>query len=185
MAGDRVAQVLSLDGGGFRGLVTARLIERIEEKVPGFLGGVDLVAGTSGGGILALLLAAGYPPRECQRLCRHAAEHVFRSSWLRSLNPFVSRYSGREKEKFLRRYLGEARRLKDMDKLVMVTAVNLLQCVKARGVHHNRSECMSQPATDRPLCPTTGRRGSCLPALLHLETHACRCLCSGRLWCLV
>lgn len=89
--GRLVVQVLSLDGGGFRGLVTARLIERIEEQVPGFLHSVDLVAGTSGGGILALLLAAGYNPRDCQKLCRHAAEHVFRSSWARSLNPFTSR----------------------------------------------------------------------------------------------
>jgi patatin-like phospholipase/acyl hydrolase len=83
--------VLSLDGGGFRGLVTARLIERLEERVPGFLSSVDLVAGTSGGGILALLLAAGYAPGDCERLCRHAAEHVFRSSWTRALNPFTSR----------------------------------------------------------------------------------------------
>jgi patatin-like phospholipase/acyl hydrolase len=52
-------RILSLDGGGIRGVLTASLLERLEEKQPGFLTMVDLFAGTSTGGILALALASG------------------------------------------------------------------------------------------------------------------------------
>jgi len=48
-------RIPSLDGGGIRGVLTARPLERIEAKRPGFLAGVDLFAGTSTGAILALL----------------------------------------------------------------------------------------------------------------------------------
>jgi patatin-like phospholipase/acyl hydrolase len=50
--------ILSLDGGGILGLLTAKLLERLEMAYPGFLSKVDLIAGTSTGGILALGLAA-------------------------------------------------------------------------------------------------------------------------------
>ena len=53
--------ILSLDGGGIRGLLTCRLLERIQKAHPGFLENVDMIAGTSTGGILALGLAAGVP----------------------------------------------------------------------------------------------------------------------------
>lgn len=52
-------RVLSLDGGGIRGVVTTILLQRIT-ATPGlenFLDAVDLIAGTSTGGMLALALA--------------------------------------------------------------------------------------------------------------------------------
>ena len=54
-------RVLSLDGGGIRGLITVILMQRLS-KEPGltdWLAPVDLIAGTSTGGLLAL--AAGIP----------------------------------------------------------------------------------------------------------------------------
>ena len=51
--------ILSLDGGGIRGIFSARVLERLEQAVPGFLGQLNLLAGTSTGGIIALGLAAG------------------------------------------------------------------------------------------------------------------------------
>jgi patatin-like phospholipase/acyl hydrolase len=58
--------VLSLDGGGLRGLITARLLDRLNSnpKISGWLDSVDLCAGTSTGGILALGLAIGKSPNE-------------------------------------------------------------------------------------------------------------------------
>ena len=52
-------RVLSIDGGGIRGLVTTVLLQRIV-AVPGLenlLDSIDLVAGTSTGGLLALAIA--------------------------------------------------------------------------------------------------------------------------------
>jgi len=53
-------QILSLSGGGFRGLYTATLLEKLEKEADKPLSEVfDLIAGTSIGGILAIGLAAG------------------------------------------------------------------------------------------------------------------------------
>lgn len=55
--------VLSLDGGGIRGVLTAELLRRTEQQRP-FLSRVDVFAGTSTGGILALGLARGLTPAQ-------------------------------------------------------------------------------------------------------------------------
>ena len=46
-------------GGGVRGALTTTIINRICEHNPKFLENVDFICGTSAGGILSLLLAAG------------------------------------------------------------------------------------------------------------------------------
>ena len=45
--------ILSLDGGGCRGYMSIRLLERVCDEAPGFLDRVDLFAGTSTGSIRA------------------------------------------------------------------------------------------------------------------------------------
>jgi patatin-like phospholipase/acyl hydrolase len=72
--------ILSLDGGGLRGVLTAKILERLEEAVPGFLDRVDLFAGTSTGGILALGLAAGLTPTEIGQLYKESSARVFADS---------------------------------------------------------------------------------------------------------
>jgi patatin-like phospholipase/acyl hydrolase len=73
-------RILSLDGGGIRGVLTATLLERLEEAHPGFLSKVDLFAGTSTGGILALGLAVGLTPTEIGELYTESGETVFADS---------------------------------------------------------------------------------------------------------
>ena len=70
-------RILSLDGGGIRGVFTATLLAKLEERVPGLLARVDLFAGTSTGGILALGLAAGLPPAELARLYLERGADIF------------------------------------------------------------------------------------------------------------
>ena len=69
---EKIYHVLSLDGGGIRGVFTATILTKIEERLGGKKIGecFDLVAGTSTGGILAcLLLLPGEDgkPRFCAR----------------------------------------------------------------------------------------------------------------------
>lgn len=68
--------ILSCDGGGIRGLLTARVIERLQREVP-FLDKVDLFAGTSTGGIIALGLAHGLQPAELVSLYRDRGPEIF------------------------------------------------------------------------------------------------------------
>ena len=62
--GDRELRILSIDGGGIRGVFPAAFLAGLEKR---YLGGstvasyFDLIAGTSTGGIIALALAAGLP----------------------------------------------------------------------------------------------------------------------------
>lgn len=69
--------VLSLDGGGIRGLLTSRILERLEQARPGFLDSLDLIAGTSSGGIIALGLAAGLTAQRVSSLFRDRGGEIF------------------------------------------------------------------------------------------------------------
>lgn len=78
-------RILTMDGGGIRGILSARILERIDEALPGFLSGVDLFAGTSTGGLLALGLGSQKTPAQMVGLYRECAECVFTDSLLDNL----------------------------------------------------------------------------------------------------
>ncbi len=66
---NRMFRIISLDGGGVRGVLTAGVLRRLvkSNRFPQLLQDADLIAGTSTGGILALLFAAGKKGRERER----------------------------------------------------------------------------------------------------------------------
>lgn len=68
--------ILSCDGGGIRGLLTALLIKKLDHDCH-LLKHVDLFAGTSSGGVIALGLAAGVPITEISELFRRNAKRIF------------------------------------------------------------------------------------------------------------
>lgn len=71
-------QILCLSGGGYRGLYTAALLEKLEAQAGKPLSQVfDLVAGTSIGGILALGLAAGVATRDLAAAFEQNADNIF------------------------------------------------------------------------------------------------------------
>jgi patatin-like phospholipase/acyl hydrolase len=77
-------RVLSLDGGGIRGIFPAVILSEIEKelKAKGFdnwqiFQNVDLIFGTSTGGILALALSLGIPAEEIKNLYFNNAKNIF------------------------------------------------------------------------------------------------------------
>lgn len=82
-----IYRVLSIDGGGIRGLVTTLLLQRII-STPGlenFLEDIDLVAGTSSGGLIALGIAHQVNLKELRNLFIDSGPKIFDDSWLDDL----------------------------------------------------------------------------------------------------
>ena len=74
-------QVLSISGGGFKGLYSATLLAEIEANIDSPLARhFDLLAGTSIGGILALAIAAEIPIAKAQRAFEQEGQTIFGNS---------------------------------------------------------------------------------------------------------
>ena len=72
-------QILSLDGGGFRGMFSAAVLARLEEDLGMRIADhFDLIAGTSTGGIIALGLGLGLSPREITAFYTEHGPRIFR-----------------------------------------------------------------------------------------------------------
>src|SRR4029450_9596305 len=77
-------RILTLDGDGIRGVITAVLLERLnaEAGLMGWLQQLDLIAGTSTGGLLAPALAHDLDVKEIRELYEQRAQKIFDDSWL-------------------------------------------------------------------------------------------------------
>jgi len=123
--------ILSLDGGGIRGIITATLLERLNTHpaIANFLEGVDLIAGTSTGGIIALGLAKGFSPAELVNLYKELGPTVFADSlWdnIKDLGTVIgAQYSTQPLERELKNFLGESTTLGQLHKKVLVAAFDL------------------------------------------------------------
>jgi patatin-like phospholipase/acyl hydrolase len=76
-------KILSLDGGGIRGLITIILLQRLSKQqgLGDWLNSVDLIAGTSTGGLLALAIANGLDLQVLRDLYETKGKSVFDDSW--------------------------------------------------------------------------------------------------------
>jgi patatin-like phospholipase/acyl hydrolase len=123
-------RILSLDGGGIRGLITAMLLIRLnrEKGLEGWLERVNLLAGTSTGALIALGLAKGLSLEEILALYRDKADAIFDDSWLDNLKDvgtvLGAQYHSDGLKRELQRMLGKAR-LRDLGKRVLITAFDL------------------------------------------------------------
>jgi patatin-like phospholipase/acyl hydrolase len=77
---DRLFRILSIDGGGIRGVFPAAYLAEIEKR---FLGGrsvaehFDMIAGTSTGGIIALALGHGMTAQQALEIYTERGERIF------------------------------------------------------------------------------------------------------------
>jgi patatin-like phospholipase/acyl hydrolase len=73
-------KVLSIDGGGIRGLIPVRILERLENHHPGIVQEFDLFAGSSTGAVLAGGFAFGLEPRFMRQMYQGFGADVFADS---------------------------------------------------------------------------------------------------------
>jgi patatin-like phospholipase/acyl hydrolase len=168
--------VLSIDGGGIRGIIPATVLAEIERRTGRATADLfDLIAGTSTGGLIALALAApgddGRPRwRAADVVALYEAEgpRIFSRSLRRRLfsgfGLLDERYSDGGLEAALDRYLGEAR-LSQALTPVLVSAYSL----EKRGpFFFKTSRARENPRRDYPM-REAGRATAAAPTYFEPE----------------
>jgi uncharacterized protein len=105
LTGDKPFQILSLDGGGIKGIFSAAALAAIEEDLhTDVTSHFDLITGTSTGGIIALGLGLGMRPRQIVDFYVTHGPNIFKKRWFNGLRSYFSRqYSAAPLETALKR----------------------------------------------------------------------------------
>ena len=104
-------RILSFDGGGIRGLLSAVILEQLDARVPDWRSGTDLLAGTSTGGIIALGLAKGLSPTDIRGLYYDKGSAIFSDNILDDVGDLFgltgAEYGNKKLRRVLRHTFGE------------------------------------------------------------------------------
>ncbi len=176
MEENKLKRILSLDGGGIRGILTSKVLEALEEKVndqyakkhgaprekPIRLGEYfDMVAGTSTGGILACILLCPsdddptYPrfsASEAVNLYLKNGKDIFKPTWYGRLPGFLegiggSKFGDMSIADVLKSYLKETR-LSQMMKPCLITSYDIQE---RQAVFFTSHDALKKESKDFPL----------------------------------
>ena len=109
-------RILSIDGGGIRGIYPAHILRCIEERLKiNLFNTFDMIAGTSTGAIIATSVATGVPAADIVTMYKEHGAGIFRKKRSWSLGLLDSIYDARYLEKvltvvFQRKQLGEIKK---------------------------------------------------------------------------
>lgn len=88
----KVYRILSIDGGGIRGVFPAAFLARIEEQISNPIGSYfDLIAGTSTGGIIAIALGLGLSATEILEFYENKGPKIFDQHHHPSINWIIQK----------------------------------------------------------------------------------------------
>jgi len=116
--------ILALSGGGFKGLFTAVILEKLEEDF-GFpiANKFDLLAGTSIGGIIALALAAEIPTNKIKELFINNKEKIFNKPHLFKGLAFKAKYSNEGLKECLTNIFQD-KKIRDLNHKIIIPTIN-------------------------------------------------------------
>ena len=119
-------QILSLDGGGIKGIFSAAVLANLEEdygiKITDHF---DLITGTSTGGIIALALGIGMRPRQIVDFYVREAPNIFASKPFAKVMQYLRcKYSSEGLRHSLEKCFKD-KQLKDSNKRLVIPAYNL------------------------------------------------------------
>ena len=122
-------RILSIDGGGIRGIIPLVILERLDTAMPGWRAGIAMYAGTSSGGLIALCLANGMRPRDILDLYMTKGAEVFsRSLWheIKEIDDLIGpKFDSDLRLALCTAVLGTSLRLGDLAPDVLITAFDL------------------------------------------------------------
>jgi patatin-like phospholipase/acyl hydrolase len=135
-------QILSLDGGGIRGIFSAAVLAAMEDDLKvRTIDHFDLIAGTSTGGIIAIALGLGFSPKEIISFYLEEGHAIFANplgrSSLRRL--FRSKFESEPLVAALQKYFGD-KRFGQSTKRLIIPSYNLGEddVYIFRTAHHPR-----------------------------------------------
>jgi hypothetical protein len=118
----KTMRVLSIDGGGMRGYIPCAILAQLEKQTGKPCHEMfDLIAGTSIGGIVGALLAAGIPAEDALKFFTESGPEIFKRRWWRYFGLFGPRYSGEAIEAVLRSKLLDAK----LKSRLLITSLDL------------------------------------------------------------
>lgn len=130
---DATFKILSLDGGGMRGLYTAEVIRRLEEVVGPIGDYFDMICGTSTGGLIALALAKGLTAAEIVEFYKNHGPSIFQRKKFLSEGRAIfqqvvgkGKYSNDYLSKALKEILGDTQ-MSQAKNLLCIPAYNLTE----------------------------------------------------------
>jgi patatin-like phospholipase/acyl hydrolase len=83
--------ILSLDGGGIKGLYTSRVLQHFEELYSVKIADCfDLICGTSTGGLITLALASGHTAKSIGDFYESRGKQIFLTRILLSVNCIIT-----------------------------------------------------------------------------------------------
>lgn len=133
MTTDKTFKILSIDGGGIRGLYSARILQVFEERYRcRVVDHFDLLCGTSTGGIIALGLAVGMSAAEIAKFYTEYGPGIFPPSYqfFRGIKQILGhgKYDNQALKNALTEKFGE-KRIKDSQSLL---------CIPSHSITHAR-----------------------------------------------
>lgn len=115
--------ILSINGGGIRGLIALQQLVKLEEICGVKLNEkFHLISGTSTGGIIAVMLAIGKSPKELLKIYTEHGDKIFEKRFLR-FGIFTAKYGSTYFEKLIESYVGNMR-LSDLSNDITIPAYN-------------------------------------------------------------
>lgn len=120
-------KIISINGGGIKGILAARLLERLNEAYP-LIDKTELYAGVSTGGLISLALAYGLDLNAIKNLYLKECKTIFRDTFWDDVEDLFgvagADYDIRNLETVLRKYFGSTR-VSELRKKVLVTTFDL------------------------------------------------------------
>lgn len=188
---EKTYKILSLDGGGIRGVFTATILTLIEGKLGGKKIGecFDLVAGTSTGGILAcLLLLPGddgkpkYSARDALEFYLNNGKKIFDMSWSQWLNSGAGLVDEKYSSKNLRDLIDEYAHgieLKDLTSDCLVTSYD----TEKRDIHLFKShKAREDPERNCPIDEVALATSAAPTFFEPIQTSKKNCLIDGGMY---
>jgi uncharacterized protein len=124
-------RILSIDGGGIRGIIPVVLLERLGLAAgdPAWIDRADLIAGTSTGGLIALALAAGKSLAQIRDVYTVRGAEIFdRSLWrtIASVGSLIgAKYDIANLKRVVEPFFGRSTRLADLRRRVLIASFDL------------------------------------------------------------